>query len=140
MPFHRPGTVRKRESRQNRGSVALDTTGKGVEFPDSGGTHILEPGVESFTAAVANEVQEAVSQLSCLREGAIHLRDLLQLCLGLWAKLPWTGQHPPDDLPWGDVFEGRARDCFKRSRQSTLAWMLAPFGQTRDATLRLDPV
>ena len=49
--------------------------------------------------------------------------------LGLWTKLPWTGQHPPDDLPWGDVFEGRARDCLKRSRHSTQAWMLAPFGQ-----------
>jgi hypothetical protein len=110
VSLHRPGTVGKRESRQNRGFVELDTAGKDEEFPDSGGTHVLEPGVESFTAVVANEIQEAVSQLSCLREGAIHLRDLIQLCLGLWAKLPWTGQHPPDDLPWSDIFEGRARD------------------------------
>jgi hypothetical protein len=110
VSFHRPCTVGKRQPRQNRGFVALATLSKGEEFPDSGGTHALPPSVESFTAVVAHEVQEAVSQLSCLREGAIHLRDLIQLCLGLWAKLPWTGQHPPDDLPWGDIFEGRARD------------------------------
>ena len=98
VSFHRPATVGKRESRQKRGFVALDTAGKGEEFPEGGRTHVLEPGVKSFTAVVANEVQEAVSQLSCLRESAIHLRDLIQLCLGLWTKFPWTGQHPPDDL------------------------------------------
>ena len=129
MPFHRPGTVGKRETRQNRGFVALETAGKDEEFPDSGGTHVLEPGVESFPTVVANEVQEAVSQLSCLREGAIQLRDLIQPGLGLWAKLPWTGQHPPHDLAWGHVFERRARDCLTRSGQTPLAWMLAPFRQ-----------
>jgi len=72
--------------------------------------HVLEPGVESFPAGVANEVQEAVSQPSRLLQGVIHLRDLIQLCLGLWAKLLWTGQHPSHDLPWGHVFEGQARD------------------------------
>ena len=65
---------------------------------------------ESFAVVMANEVQEALSQRSCLRQGAIDLRDLIQLCLDLWAKLPWTGQHPSDDLPRGDIFEGRARD------------------------------
>ena len=110
VSLYRSCTRGKRESCENRGFVPLDAAGKGEEFPEGGRTHILEPGVKSFTAVVANEVQEAVSQLSCLREGAIHLRYLIQLCLGLWAKLPWPGQHPPDDLPWGHVFERRARD------------------------------
>jgi hypothetical protein len=56
VSLYRPGTVGKRETRENRGFVPLDTSGKGEEFPDSGGTHALEPGVESFTAVVANEV------------------------------------------------------------------------------------
>ena len=88
MAFHRPRTVGKRESPENRGFVPLDTLGKDVEFPDGGGTHIFEPGVESLTAVVAHEIQEAVSQLSCLREGAIHLRDPIQLCLGRLREAP----------------------------------------------------
>jgi hypothetical protein len=91
VPFHRPGTVGKRESRHTRGFVALDTAGKGEEFPDSGGTHALPPGVESFTAVVAHEAQEVVRQLAGLREGAIHLRDLLQLCLGRLCEAPLDG-------------------------------------------------
>src|SRR5690349_18815814 len=104
--------------------------GKGMELPDGGCTRVFEPVVESFTTVVADEIKEAVSQLSCLREGTIHLRDPIQLCLGLWAKLSWTGQHPPNDLHWGHVFEGRARDCLKRSRPFSLPWMTTPFGQT----------
>lgn len=104
------GPVGKREARKDRGFVPLDTAGKGAEFPDSGCMHVFELGIKSLTAVVANEIQETAGQLSCLRECAIHLRDLIQLCLDLWAKLPWTGQHPPHDLPGGHVFQGRARD------------------------------
>ena len=54
--------------------------------------------LSSLTAVVANEAQEALSQLVCLRKGALHLTQTIQLPLGLWAKLPWAGQHPPDAL------------------------------------------
>ena len=67
VSFHRPCTVRKRESSQNRCFVALDTASKGEEFPDGGCTHVFEPGVKSLTVVVANEVQ-LDGQLACLRQ------------------------------------------------------------------------
>jgi hypothetical protein len=91
VSLHRPRTVGKRESGQDRGFVALETAGKDEEFPDPGGTHALPPGVESFPAVVANKVQEAVSQLPCVCEGAIHLRDLIQLGLGRLREVPLDG-------------------------------------------------
>jgi len=62
VSFHRPGTVGKRQSRQNRRFIPLDTASKGEEFPDRAGMHALPPGVESFPAGVANEIQEALRQ------------------------------------------------------------------------------
>ena len=68
MSFHRPGTVGKRKSRQNRRLVPLDTTSKGEKFSEARCTHVFEPALKSLTAAVANEMQEAVGQFSRLRE------------------------------------------------------------------------
>lgn len=109
VSFHWPGTVGLRQSRQNRWFVPLNTVGKGVELSDGGSTHVLEPGVSSVTAAVTDEIQEAMRQLPCLRKLTIHLRDPIQLYLGLWVKLPWTGQHPADDLSRGQK-RGTASD------------------------------
>src|SRR5215467_10787977 len=116
VSFHWPSTVGLCEPCENCRLVALDTAAKGAEFPDGGYTCFFEPDVQSFTGVVTNEIQEAVSQFSCLCESAIHLRDPIQLHLGLWAKLPWTGQHPPDNLPWGHVFKRRVRDWPRQSR------------------------
>jgi hypothetical protein len=110
VSFHRPGTVWERKSRENRRFVPLDTTGKEEELPNRGGPYIFEPAIESLTTVVANELQEAVGQLACLCQCAIRLRDPIQPLLCLWAKLPWTGHHPPDDLARGHAFERRARD------------------------------
>ncbi len=110
MPFHRPCTVGQRESSENGCFVSLDAACKGEELPNRGGPYVFEPAIESLTAVVTHKVQEAPSQLSCLCQRAIHLRDPIQLHLDLWAQRPWTGQHPPNDLSWGHVFEGRARD------------------------------
>jgi hypothetical protein len=76
------------------------------------------------TFVMANEIQEAVGQLSYLRKGIIHLRDPVQLLLRLWAKLLWTGQHPSDDLPWGHVFEERARETLTQGWWRLLAWLV----------------
>jgi hypothetical protein len=91
MPFHRPCTVGKRQSRQNRRFVPLETASKGEEFSDARCPHVFEPALKSLTAVVANEMQEAVGQLSCLREDIIHLRDLIQLLLCLRRKPPRDG-------------------------------------------------
>jgi hypothetical protein len=110
VSFHRPGTVWERQSCQNRCFVSLDAAGKGEELPNRGGPYIFEPTIESLTTVVANELQEAVGQLSCLCQCAIHLRDPIQLLLCLWAERPWTGHHPPDDLARGHAFERRVWD------------------------------
>src|SRR5713226_1011491 len=91
---------------EDRRFVPLDTASKGEEFPDAGCTHVFEPGIKSLTAVVANEVQETVSEVSCLRECAIHLTETIQLLLSLRAQRLGTSHHPPDDLPWGHIFEG----------------------------------
>ncbi len=65
----------------------------------------FEPVVESLTVVVTDETQELLSQFPCLCEDLIHLAHTIQLHLGWWAKLLWTSQHPPDDLPRGHVFE-----------------------------------
>src|SRR5512135_420936 len=83
MPFHGACTVGKRQSRQDRRFVSLDTASEGEEFSDARCTHVFEPGVKSLSAVVANKTQEAVGQLSCLREDVIHLRNPLQLLLCL---------------------------------------------------------
>jgi hypothetical protein len=46
---------------------------------------------EAKRTVVANEVQEAVGQLSCLCEGAIHLTKTIQLLLRHRAQRLGTG-------------------------------------------------
>src|SRR6266516_2318178 len=106
MSFHRSCAVGKCQSRQNCRFIPLDTASKGEQFSDARGTYVFEPGVKSLTAVVANKLQEAVGQLSCLRQESIHLRDLLQLLLSLRTQCLGTSQHPPDDLPWSHVLQG----------------------------------
>lgn len=105
MPFHRPSTVGKGQSRENGRFIPLATLSKAVEFSDGGCTYSFEPAVEALTAVVTDETQELLSQVPCLREDLIHLRHPIQLHLGFWAKLLWPSQHPPNDLPRGYVFE-----------------------------------
>jgi RNA polymerase sigma factor (sigma-70 family) len=83
---------------------------KGEEFSDARCTHVFEPGVKSLSAVVANKMQEAVGQLSCLREDVIYLSNPLQLFLRLRAQRLGTGHYPPDDLPGRHVFEEWTRN------------------------------
>jgi hypothetical protein len=127
VSFHGTRTIRERQSRQNRRFVPLDTASKGEKFSDARRTHVFQPAIKSLTALVANEMQEAVGQLSSLREDIIHLTKMIQLLLCPRTQRLGTGQHPPADLPWGHIFEGRARNRPRQSGQSRCSlWPSTP--------------
>jgi len=54
VSFHRSGTIRKRESGQDRLFVPLATLCKGEELPNRGGPYLFEPAIATLTAVVAN--------------------------------------------------------------------------------------
>lgn len=58
MSFYRSCTGRKCESSENRGFVSLDTAGKGEEFPDSGGTHVLPHVIQTVVARLQSIERE----------------------------------------------------------------------------------
>lgn len=126
-PSTGPVTYGERESRKNRGFVSLDAAGEGEELPNRGGPYIFEPAIESLTAVVANEVQEAVGQLSCLCKCAIHLTETIQLLLRFRSQRLRAGDYPPDYLSWGHVLQRKVSNESNRSGRSALTRALSPF-------------